>query len=388
MRIGALTKLARLSVLALALLPLSAVAQDDFQRNSERLESVRRQIRQVQAELERERGRQSGLNKELRGLDEKIAGIAGRLHRLGEQEAERRRRIELLQREFAAEQARMADHKDFLTQQLQAAHFAGREEYLKLLLNQQDPARVDRVLVYYDYLNRARGERIRAAAQQLQRLQTVRRTLDEELAGLQTLRTRQEQEQQSLAAVRAERGTALARIQAEIAAKDSALQRLREDEREVARLLDRLRAVLADIPEQPGQRTPFRGSRGKLSWPLEGRVSASFGSPRGLGDVRWSGVLIEAAEGRAVKAVSHGRVVFADWLRGLGLLMIIEHGDGYMTLYGYNEALFKEAGSWVDAGETIATVGASGGRSSPGLYFEVRADGKAVDPVAWLKPRR
>jgi septal ring factor EnvC (AmiA/AmiB activator) len=146
-----------------------------------------------------------------------------------------------------------------------------------------------------------------------------------------------------------------------------------------------LRDIFADIPQNLAGAEPFAALRGKLRWPLRGRVAEKFSAGTGGGQVS-QGVLIAAKSGSEVHAVSHGRVVFADWLRGYGLLLIVDHGDGYMSLYGYNETLLKDVGDWVDAGTVVATSGDSGGRPTPGLYFELRYKGKAVDPSYWLKP--
>ena len=142
--------------------------------------------------------------------------------------------------------------------------------------------------------------------------------------------------------------------------------------------------MFADIPKQLSGAEPFASMRGRLAWPLAGKIVTAFGAADESGR-RSSGLLVAAKTGTAVHAVSHGRVVFADWLRGYGLMIIVDHGDGYLSLYGCNETLLKDVGDWVNAGETIATSGASGGQKTPGLYFELRTKGQPVDPRAWLR---
>jgi septal ring factor EnvC (AmiA/AmiB activator) len=179
----------------------------------------------------------------------------------------------------------------------------------------------------------------------------------------------------------------LAALEREIGAKDRRLKALVEDEARLQRVLATLRRALADLPRGFDAEKPFPTQRGHLPWPASGSVKAAFGARRGVGELKWNGILIAAPEGRAVHAVHRGRVAFADWLRGFGLLMIVDHGDGYMSLYGHNQHLLKEVGEWVEAGEAVASVGASGGRAESGLYFEIRHDGRPVDPVRWLARR-
>jgi septal ring factor EnvC (AmiA/AmiB activator) len=157
-----------------------------------------------------------------------------------------------------------------------------------------------------------------------------------------------------------------------------------EDQEELQRLLELIEQAVADL-EVPAEYQAFEAFRGQLPWPVAGRASNRFGARRGQGTLRWQGLVIPAEEGSTVNAIHHGRVVFADWFRGSGLLLIIDHGDGFMSLYAHNEALLREVGEWVSAGAAVATVGNSGGRAEPGLYFEIRKDGKPTDPVAWLR---
>jgi septal ring factor EnvC (AmiA/AmiB activator) len=141
--------------------------------------------------------------------------------------------------------------------------------------------------------------------------------------------------------------------------------------------------LLADIPQSPSDSRPFKQQKGKLPWPASGPFLATYGEPRNKGGLKWKGVLISTAHGTPVRAVSRGRIAFADWLQGYGFITIIDHGEGYMSLYGHNETLIKQAGDWVNAGETIATSGDSGGQPMPGVYFEIRSRGKPVNPGAW-----
>lgn len=375
---------ARLLKLLSLLLFVSTGAWADYDQQRAKLEALREEIRRIEGELETQRARHSGLGAELRGMDERIAGVAAALNRLQQEMSNKEMRVAQLRREQAAERARMEDQRKLLAEQLRMAYVGGRQEYLRLLLNQEDPARLDRQLAYYGYLNRARGDKIGAALAQLRRLGIIAHSLDQELNQLAQLRERTAAEREHLQQARRERAEHLARVEAEITAKGAELSRRQDDARGLEKLLSRLQDALADVEASPREREPFASLSGRLQWPLRGEIAARFDSPRGVGDLRWAGLLIEAGAGKDVRSVAHGHVVFADWLRGFGLLLIIDHGDGYLSLYGHNEAIYKETGDWVQAGEVIATVGASGGRRAPGLYFEIRAAGKPVDPLAWL----
>lgn len=376
---------ARTLKLLIVLLFASGAAVADYDSQRSKLEALREDIRRIEAELETQRSRHQGLGAELREMDERIATVLGALKRLQDDVTEKEARIAQLRGEQTRERARVQSQRQLLAEQLRLAYAAGRQEYLRLLLSQDDPGRLDRQLVYYDYLNRARGDKIGAALVQLRRLGEIAAALDEELGRLETLRGKALDERRRLEQARQERAAHLARVDAEIAAKGAELARRQSDAQGLERLLSRLQDTLADVDDGVLAREPFESRRGRLEWPLQGALRARFGTARGVGDLRWQGVTIEADAGSEVRTVARGHVVFADWLRGFGLLLIIDHGDGYMSLYGHNEALYKETGDWVRSGEIVAAVGASGGRREPGLYFEVRVAGTPVDPLSWLR---
>lgn len=180
------------------------------------------------------------------------------------------------------------------------------------------------------------------------------------------------------------RKSTLAKLNTRITRQNLALSQLKEDKAELERILEEVTQALASM-KLPGNNQPFASFRGKLSWPVSGKISHRFGSSRVAGKLNWDGVMINAAGGTQVKAIYHGRIVFSDYLRGHGMLLIIDHGDGYMSLYAHNQILYKVAGDWVSEGETIATVGSTGGRSAPGLYFEIRHRGKPDNPAKWCR---
>lgn len=369
--------------LVATLLMAPVAADDNLDDNRQRLQQLRERIDEAKAALAEDRSREDEVTGELRRLEERIGALTSKLERLDEEVTKTEERVESLRADYEAASERLATQRRFLRRQIRAAYARGRESYLRLLLNQEDPGTVDRVMVYYDYFNDARSERIRQAVADLEELNNIRTRLDVELARLDNLRADRRQRLEALQAQREEREQLLARLRERIGERDQRLERLRNDAAQLSDLVGRLRDQLSDIPDAPDDAKPFDSLRGELPWPLDGEVTGDYGSRRATG-VDWNGVLIRAEPGAPVEAVARGRVVFADWLRGLGLLIIIDHGDGYMTLYGHNQSLYSEAGDWVAAGETVATVGASGGRDEAALYFELRSQGRPVDPNSWL----
>jgi septal ring factor EnvC (AmiA/AmiB activator) len=282
-------------------------------------------------------------------------------------------------------QQSMRAHYAGIARQIRASYVMGRQEYLKLLLNQQDPAAVSRTLVYYDYFNRARVKQIDAIDQDLAKLAAVEQRMRDKAAELEASKQRQEEEKRHLLESQTERSEVLAKLENRIESGDQRLKSMLGDEQALIRLIESLRPTLEELAIEPGEQVAFAKQKGKLPWPVKGKISARYGTSRGVGDLKWRGVLITATEGSEVRAISHGRAVFSDWLRGFGMLLIVDHGDGYMTLYGHNQSLYKEVGDWINAGEVIASVGQSGGRQQDGLYFEIRYKGQPTNPIKWCR---
>jgi septal ring factor EnvC (AmiA/AmiB activator) len=365
------------------LLTAAALAQDP-QDKAARLKELRAQIEQVKEALSEDRAREDELTRELRRLEERIGRLNADLDDVEQRLRTKSARVDELREDYAAASERLATQRRFLRQQLRAAYMQGQEAYLQLLLDQEDPEAVDRMMVYYDYFNDARSERIRSAVEDLAELRELRDSLDAELAELDQLREKRSQSLEQLRAQRSERKQLLTRLRERIGERDDRLTRLQADAEQLSNLVAGLRGNLSDIPKDQAAQRAFSSRKGELGWPLVGDVLGDYGSRRAEG-ITWNGLLIDADAGEPVRAVAHGRVVFADWLRGLGLLIIIDHGDGYMTLYGHNQSLYSEAGDWVSAGDVVATVGASGGREKAALYFELRSKGQPIDPTAWLQ---
>lgn len=265
----------------------------------------------------------------------------------------------------------------------------GRMKKLKLLLNQQDPVRANRIMVYFEYLNRERLDKLdltKRILQDLGRLDSKERLASQKLSQLVE---QKQTEQTRLSDTRATRAALLAELKKEELSKVEKLAQLKQREAALRKLIASLQAIninddISDVGTSPGK--PFAQQKGSLKWPVRGRLSKKFGSWRGGG--LWDGVLINTKEGAEVHAVTRGRIVYADWLKGYGLLVIIDHGSDYMTLYAFNQSLYKEEGDWVSQGDVIAAVGKSGGRSQAGLYFGIRKKGKPLNPVKWCRKVR
>jgi septal ring factor EnvC (AmiA/AmiB activator) len=353
----------------------------------EQLDLLRVRIADLQQRMRSTEGEQHSLTAQLQAAEQAIGRVAGRLRVLSAQLVRQQERLDELRQAERRQQQALASERLALAQQIRAAYAMGRQERLKILLNQQDPARVSRLLTYYDYLNRARARRMAEIERRLAALRSTQQEIARETERFRTLEQSELAEQVFLQQQQAERQRVLIALTEDLRQQGSELERLQRDERRLQRLLADIEQVLADIPEQSPADERFDRLRGRLPWPARGVIAAEFGAAK-AGGLSWDGVMIGAPEGREVRAIHHGRVAFADWLRGFGLLLIVDHGDGWMTLYGHNQSLFKEAGDWVEANEPVALTGASGGREEPGVYFGIRHQGRPVDPLRWcLRPK-
>jgi septal ring factor EnvC (AmiA/AmiB activator) len=347
------------------------------------LDTVREEIREVEARLSKQTTERDAELKNLRRAELAAAGANAELARVRGELREQRARRDTLARESTAARQRLARERDALAGQVRLSYMTGQEELVKLLLSQESPATLGRMLVYYDYFNRARTARIAAASRELAVLADLAAESVSLEGELEELVQKQAREAEAQERARAERRAALEHLEASMAAAGGRIESLRVEEERLSELVLELAALLEDLPR--GAEEPFVAQRGNLPWPVDGKVAQSFGQTRDGGPLRWNGVLLAAATGTAVQAVYHGRVAFADWLPGLGLLIIVDHGGGYMSLYGHNEAILKESGEWVSPGDEIAQVGDSGGQAKPGLYFEIRHNGAPQDPRQWMR---
>jgi septal ring factor EnvC (AmiA/AmiB activator) len=371
------------STLILAALALAAAADRDS--TATKLERVREQITGIQKALRAETNRRDAVAARLREAETTVARVQGELDELRARRAAGQLQLEELHKERRAVERTLGTEREALGRQLRAAHMiaaTGRNEQLKLLFNQQDPARLGRMFTYYGYFGRSRADHIRTIGAQLEQLRTLEEELAATGAALQRLQAQARAELDALKQARSQRAGVVSDLEKQIHGRQTQLARLKREEDTLEKLLAQLRRVTADFPVT--REEPFEKARGKLSWPVSGRVVADFGATRAAG-IKWNGVLLAAERGSQVRAVYFGRVIYADWLPGMGLLTILEHSGGYWSLYGYNEQLYKAFGDWVEPGDVIASAGDSGGRERPELYFEIRKGARPVDPRQWIR---
>ncbi|MCM2355655.1 MAG: peptidoglycan DD-metalloendopeptidase family protein [Arenimonas sp.] len=381
----------RFGILALALwlAAAPAAAQDADRAKKEaaaeqRLSTLRKQIKAITAEQRELEGERAAASRELRAADAKVNESVRALRRTEAAIATSEIELQRLQEKQATLEAGLSQQREALATLVRSAYALGRHEQLKLLLAQDRMADLARVLAYHRYFQADRQQRITGLIAELRELAAVAQQIEDQRQVLESARTRQQADLAALETQRGERATVLATLEAGFKDRAARLAALGRDEKSVVRLLEQLRDAVADIPRQVDDTRPFASRRGQLGRPLAGPVLAAFGGrlPDGRGS---DGLLLAGTAGAEVRAVAPGRVAFSDWLKGYGLLTIVDHGDGWMSLYAFNDALLKDVGDWVRAGDPLATVGSSGGQGRPALYFELRRNGQPQDPKPWLR---
>ncbi|MBM3105063.1 murein hydrolase activator EnvC [Pseudomonas sp. P66] len=421
-----------LIVLAMSCL-LSPAFADERAQTQQQLDATRQDIAELKKMLGQLQQEKSGVQKDLRSTETDIGKLEKQVEALQQELKKTEGELERLDHEKKKLQSARVEQQRLIAIQVRSAYQNGREEYLKLLLNQQNPEKFARTLTYYDYLSQARMAQLRSFNETLRQLANVEQDISLQQAQLLAQQGNLDAQRQELEKVRSERQQVLAKLNSDVKARDQKLQAREQDQADLSKVLKTIEETLArqareaeaarqkallaaQEAEKQRQRdalaassttTPskpkalagplvssngetfggaFSSARGKLPWPVNGRLLARFGETRG-GDSRakWDGVMISASAGSQVRAVHGGRVVFADWLRGAGLLVILDHGNGYLSLYGHNQSLLKSAGDVVKAGEAISTVGDSGGQNSSGLYFAIRQQGRPSDPAQWCR---
>ena len=373
-----------LMVLGSAPLPAAPAAhpETDARKAEAELQAVKSEIERITRQVSAEQVERDRLTNELRTSELSVSKLRDSLGEVRRERAERAARRAALAAEQRVREAEVQHNRAALAGQLRAADLIGRQEPLKLLLNQKDPALVGRMFAYYSYFGRARAGQIKLIEDDMQRIAELDGELAAEDQQLAELEKRQRAQLHQLEQARTQRTQVLASLEAQSHTRAQNLERLRSQQAGLEKLLRELRTAMERFPLEGND--AFARLRGKLAWPVSGRLVARFGDAR-AGGVHWDGVLVATERGAPVKAVCQGRVIYADWLPGLGLLTIVDHGDGYLSLYGHNERLYKAAGEPVTAGEPIAAAGDSGGSSRPELYFEIRKGGKPVDPRPWFR---
>lgn len=375
------------SLLVISLLfPFVLTAQENDnslsvqQQNREKLEDIQLAIAEQESNIFDTNKQRSAIEQQLKADDLAIANVTKRINNIERDLIVTQAEILSLQ----AEKDRLTQAKNrqeqLLAKQLRSAYTAGQHDYLKLLLNQDKTDKIQRTLSYYQYLNQARIKEITDFNQTIAQLLEVSTQHQTKIETLDTLKNQQILESKSLNANKKQRSKTLNTLSKQLLSSQQLLDKLKAEENNLNQALNKLAAIIkAEI-----DLTGLSKLKNRLSWPVKGKLSHSFGSKK-QGYLTWKGVLISAPISRQVNTIHNGTVLFSDWLKGYGLLTVIDHGSGYMSLYAHNQTLLKSIGDRVETGEPIALVGQSGGQTSPGLYFEIRHQGKALNPNLWCR---
>jgi len=381
----ALKPLLFLVFLAAAAAPAQESGGELAKIKEQELEDVRERISNLKESMDESAAARDRVTADLQKAEVEISEKRVRLKELERERDFSARRKAELDSELQQREAELDAESAELAEQVRAAYMSGNQERVKLLLNQRDPATLGRLMAYYGYLSDYRGANIEAVTAAIRELAALRSEVAAEEARIADLAKARYEELTRLSEAQDRRQSLLDDLRRKLADEGQEVDRLAAQEKDLSRLIAELTTILSDYPISSEE--PFSEHKGHLTWPVAGTLLHDFGQPRVSDRVKWNGVVLAAPRGREVRAVYHGRVVFADWLAGLGLLIIVDHGENYMTLYGYNETTLKNAGDWVAPGDVIATVGDSGGQSQSSLYFEIRRGTRPLNPRQWVTRR-
>lgn len=390
----------RFLLLAAVLLTLPVYAQDNssdsnnasaadndsrIQESNTDLKKVQTRIEALNQRVDNERGKQDNLREELESTEKQISDTSDRLKEIGGMISTQQRKIRASQDDQARAEARLAEQKKALAQQIRAAYLIGERGQIRLLLNQDNAQKMDRVSAYYDYLNRARANYAENIRNQLEKINALQDKAAQQNSELLKLKDKQQKTLSALETKRSSRGQTIREISARINSDLDEIKQLRANERNIQALLKSLHDTLSDIPlDVVRDAKPFPKMKGKLPWPIRGKLLASFGESKAGGHLSWNGYWIDAPTGAPVHAVANGRVAYVGWMQRYGLIIIIEHEGGYFSLYGHNDSVDLAGGETVRMGQTIAKAGSTGGYEQAGVYFEIRKGTQPENPKLWL----
>ncbi len=350
------------------------------------LEALKTKIAELDRWLTKANNEKSGLVKELEKQEKDIAYISFRLRQIKTENQQLEAQLVDLRKQEQQQQRDLSAQKASLIAQLRALYRQGKQPTLKLLLDSNDPQDVSRHLHYFNQLNAAQKQKLAHFSASLQALKSTQQGILTRQRKLQQNREKLTTQRDDLKEKRASRQRILSKLDARLRSETARMSQLKADQQRLEALLKEVEQAIANLP-LPSDAAPFRSLKTKLPWPTHGKVRERFGSRVAGGKLRSNGIRIATKDEQPVKAVHYGHVIFSDWLRGFGLLIIVDHGGGYMSLYGNNKSIAKETGDWVHAGETIAYSGDSGGKQESGLYFEIRKKGSPQNPAHWLHPK-
>ena len=373
-----INRLIKCGLILTSLVTASAVANED--RTKKDLSEVQNALEQSQAEYNAQRKKIASLQKNLKSHELDIAKNAKALNMAEQSVRETKTQQKELQNKADELDKKHTQFQKVLAAQLKSAYMAGGDDYSKMLLNQEDTAKFERTLSYYNYLNKARIEQIEDLKNLQQQIAQNQEELVKTQEKLELLYDEQKRRQTALLNAQSERQANLKNLQAQLNSTKSSINYLKENQQTLVTTIEELEKEKTQKIELLG----LNKSKGKLDWPSKGKLEHTFGQ-RKHGGIDWKGVLIGAKEGTNINSVHNGQVVFADWLKGYGWVIVVDHGEGFMSLYGHAQTLLRDVGDMVREGETLALVGQSGGQATSGLYFEIRHKGRAVNPVKWCK---
>jgi len=354
--------------------------------NKEKLQHLRNKIDQLETDINSLKQDRSEAYSSLVQVERKLNRMHGEVHRLDLKLTSTRKSLQRSRQAQDELRLGMGQQRQSVARQVRTAYLLGSQAEIKLLLNQEHVDDVSRSLAYYHYLTQARVEHIETMQTSLIKQQQLESRIASQQQQLDQLKKQKLEETAKIEPVVKQRKVLLAKLDTRLSKSGEQMRELREDERRLERLVNRIEEFKEEdlVPVNPAS-GEFAKQKNRLKMPVRGRILARFGTARDVGGQHWNGIFVAANAGDNVHAVYAGRVVFAGWLHGFGLLMILDHGAGYMTLYGHNQSLYKVVGDWVDTGDTIASVGNTGNPPRTGLYFGVRQLGKPRNPLIWCK---
>lgn len=387
-------------------------AASKIEKSKEALSDVQERIEALKKELDSSEEKHAEAADELKKSERAISEANRKLFEINRQQKQNLNTLQNLQQQKTGLESTIEQQQLLLGSQIYQQYLHGQHGFAQIILKQEDPGAIARDLHYFSYISRARAELIESMQSNLDKVAKLNEQTTQTLKEITGLKTEQEQERKELQSQKSERSKVLKKLSAQISAQRGEINKLKRDEKRLSDLVERLSRIIPkpqkkkaktaktapdekmpqqqetiakneSLPSDAFEGIDFASLRGKLNLPVRGEITNRFGASREDSGISWKGLFIRAAEGSEVKSIASGRVVFADWLRGFGNLLIVDHGGGYMSLYGNNQALLRKAGDTVKGGDTIASVGNTGGNEASGLYYELRRQSKPFDPLSW-----
>lgn len=358
-----------------------AVSQEESEATLDKLKAG---IKRITRWLSRADTEKSGLNKELKQVELNANHLSKKIRETKERVKLNEEKLATLRTELKAHQNSLSVQRKYLEKQIQISYFQEENSKLKLLLNTDNPQDLGRQMHYFDVIKDARTDKIIKLKTLLKKVQDTESAINQKTSDLQQQSTELQARQIELSEMLRKKQSLLVKLEKTIQSNSQRLEKMQADRERIESLLDELEASVINMP-LPSDSAPFSQQKSKLPWPSHAKVSAKFGSKIANGKITQNGIRFDTKENEPITAIYSGRVIFSNWIRGFGLLIIVDHGEHFMSLYGNNKSLTKETGDWVRAGEIIAISSESTTNPESGLYFEIRKNGKPLNPQQWLR---